>query len=120
MTKSWQSLLKRVSLVVVTSASTLQTQPWLTTMDLAISQEVPGFMEGHKGKIYFTIDNLANLLNDDWGKSYCMNFPQQILYDFDLNRPRSVHTAGSVLVELIPAMLIPSILMIQYGVSKLA
>ena len=61
------------------------TQPWLTTMDLAISQEVPGFMEGHKGKIYFTIDNLANLLNDDWGKSYRMNFPQQILYDFDLN-----------------------------------
>lgn len=61
------------------------TQPWLTTMDLAISQEVPGFLEGHKGKIYFTIDNFANLLNDDWGKSYRMRFPQQILYDFDLN-----------------------------------
>ncbi|GGW92179.1 TonB-dependent receptor [Alteromonas halophila] len=61
------------------------TQPWLTTMDLAISQEIPGFLEGHKGRLYFTIDNFANLLNDDWGKSYRMRFPQQILYDFDIN-----------------------------------
>lgn len=61
------------------------TQPWETTMDLAISQEIPGFMEGHKGKLYFTIDNFANLLNDDWGKVYRMEFPQQILFDYDVN-----------------------------------
>ncbi len=61
------------------------TQPWITTMDLAISQEIPGFVEGHKGKLYINIDNFANLLNDDWGKVYRMNFPQQILYDFDIN-----------------------------------
>lgn len=60
-------------------------QPWLTTMDLAITQDLPGFVEGHKGKLYFVIDNFANLLNDDWGKSYRMNFPQRILYDYDVN-----------------------------------
>ncbi|MDP2715249.1 TonB-dependent receptor [Rheinheimera sp.] len=60
-------------------------QPWLTTMDLAITQELPGFVEGHKGKLYFVIDNFANLLNNDWGKSYRMQFPQQILFDFDVN-----------------------------------
>ncbi|WP_337881631.1 TonB-dependent receptor [Rheinheimera sp.] len=60
-------------------------QPWLTTMDLAITQELPGLVEGHKGKLYFVIDNFANLLNDDWGKSYSMAFPQRILYDFDVN-----------------------------------
>lgn len=60
-------------------------QPWLTTMDLSITQEVPGFMEGHKGLIYLNIDNFANLLNDDWGKTYDFRFPQQVLVDWDLN-----------------------------------
>lgn len=61
------------------------TQPWLTTVDLAINQELPGLFEGHKGKLYFTIQNFANLLNNDWGKSYRMAFPQRILYDYDVN-----------------------------------
>lgn len=61
------------------------TQPWITTMDLSISQEVPGFLEGHKGIITLTIDNLANLLNDDWGQVYRMRFPQQILFDYDID-----------------------------------
>ncbi len=46
---------------------------------------MPGFVEGHKGKVYLTIDNFANLLNSDWGKVYRMRFPQQQLYDWDLN-----------------------------------
>lgn len=61
------------------------TQPWLTTLDLAISQEIPGLMAGHKGQLYFIIDNFANLLNSDWGKSYRMTSPQQVLFDFNIN-----------------------------------
>lgn len=61
------------------------TQPWFATADLYISQEVPGFVEGHKGKVYLTVSNFANLLNDDWGKVYRMRFPQQILFDYDVN-----------------------------------
>lgn len=60
-------------------------QPWLTTMDLAITQEVPGFVQGHKGQVYFIIDNFANLLNDDWGQSYSMSSPRQELFDFTIN-----------------------------------
>lgn len=60
-------------------------QPWLTTIDLAVTQDLPGFAEGHKGQVYFIVDNFANLLNDDWGKSYKMQFPQQILFDYDVN-----------------------------------
>jgi len=60
-------------------------QPWVTTMDLSINQEIPGFMEGHKGLVYLNIDNFANLLNDDWGKVYDFRFPQQILVDWALN-----------------------------------
>ena len=59
--------------------------PWITTMDLAITQEVPGLMPEHRGVVYLTIDNFANLLNDDWGKVYDLEFPQQILFDYDVN-----------------------------------
>ena len=58
-----------------------QTQPWVTTLDLSITQELPGFTDDHKGVLYFTIDNLANLLNDDWGQVHEMRFPQQALWD---------------------------------------
>ena len=61
------------------------TMPWVTTMDLAITQEVPGFMPEHRGLVYLTIDNFANLLNDDWGKVYDLQYPQQRLYDFSIN-----------------------------------
>ena len=60
-------------------------QPWLTTLDLTITQELPGFAEDHNSMIYVNIDNFANMLNDDWGKSYRMEHPQQILYDYDVN-----------------------------------
>jgi hypothetical protein len=40
---------------------------WYVKFDVKISQEIPGFMDGHKGNVYFTIKNVGNLLNDDWG-----------------------------------------------------
>ncbi|WP_281560517.1 TonB-dependent receptor [Thalassomonas sp. RHCl1] len=58
------------------------TQPWVTTLDISIKQEIPGFAEGHKGQIYFMIDNFANLLNDDWGIDKNMRYPNQAIYDF--------------------------------------
>jgi hypothetical protein len=57
------------------------TQPWVTELDLSIKQELPGFYEGHKGEITFSIDNFANLLNDDWGIERNARFPKA-LYDF--------------------------------------
>ena len=58
------------------------TQPWVTTMDLSIKQEIPGFAEGHKGEIFLMVDNFANLLNDDWGVEKKFRYPQQDIYDF--------------------------------------
>ncbi|MCP1338522.1 carboxypeptidase regulatory-like domain-containing protein [Idiomarina sp. M1R2S28] len=40
---------------------------WWTKVDLRVEQELPGLMDGHKASLFFTIDNLTNLLNDDWG-----------------------------------------------------
>jgi len=40
---------------------------WFVKFNFKVTQELPGFMEGHKGEAFFVIDNLTNLLNDDWG-----------------------------------------------------
>jgi hypothetical protein len=49
---------------------------WLTKFDLRIDQEFPGFMEGNKLAAFFVIENVGNLLNDDWGVMYEATFPQ--------------------------------------------
>jgi hypothetical protein len=41
---------------------------WVTTVDFKFRQEVPGFMEGHKGVFTFEIQNLTNLINNSWGR----------------------------------------------------
>lgn len=59
---------------------------WWTKVDLRIQQELPGFIEGHKAKAFFVIDNLTNLLNDDWGVLYEASFPQTAaVVDADVN-----------------------------------
>jgi hypothetical protein len=42
--------------------------PFTNTFDLRISQELPGFMAGHKGVITFDILNVGNLLDRRWGR----------------------------------------------------
>ncbi|KAA1153769.1 TonB-dependent receptor [Pseudoalteromonas sp. FUC4] len=44
-----------------------QNADWFVKFNFKLTQELPGFMEGHKGEAFFVIDNLTNLLNDDWG-----------------------------------------------------
>lgn len=44
-----------------------QNAEWYVKFDLKVTQQLPGFAEGHKGEVFFVIDNLTNLLNDDWG-----------------------------------------------------
>jgi hypothetical protein len=46
-----------------------------TKADLRVTQEFPGFADGHRGSAFLVIDNLTNLLNDDWGVMYQANFP---------------------------------------------
>lgn len=49
---------------------------WWTKIDVRVSQELPGFGEEHRANIYFTIENLGNLINDDWGVFYERDFPR--------------------------------------------
>ena len=41
--------------------------PWATSVDMRISQELPGFVKGHKSVFVLDILNLGNLLNKKWG-----------------------------------------------------
>ncbi len=49
---------------------------WWTKFDLRISQELPGFAPEHRAQLYFNIENLGNLLNDDWGVLKERSFPR--------------------------------------------
>lgn len=42
--------------------------PWSTVVDLRIQQELPAFNPNHTFRVFLDIENLGNLLNDDWGR----------------------------------------------------
>jgi hypothetical protein len=49
---------------------------WWTKFDLRIEQELPGVMAGHKTSAFVVVENLGNLLNDEWGVLREASFPQ--------------------------------------------
>ncbi|HEX9171566.1 MAG TPA: TonB-dependent receptor [Telluria sp.] len=42
--------------------------PWTNSIDLRLSQEIPGFMAGHKGALVFDFANVGNMINKKWGR----------------------------------------------------
>ena len=53
---------------------------FVNNFDVRITQELPGFMEGHKSVLALDIMNFGNLLNEDWGviEDYGFNSTQQL------------------------------------------
>ncbi|MGQ0835417.1 MAG: TonB-dependent receptor, partial [Gammaproteobacteria bacterium] len=59
---------------------------WWHKFDLKISQELPSFVDGHKFSAFFMIENLGNLINDDWGVFNEQSFPHNLqLVEFTRN-----------------------------------
>lgn len=57
--------------------------PWVSQLDLSFSQEIPGFMKGHKGELRFDIFNVLNMIDKDWGVERRADFPlERRLADF--------------------------------------
>jgi hypothetical protein len=50
-------------------------------MDLAVTQEIPGFMEGHKGAVFFVVENVLNLIDHAQGRVFENDFGTYRLYD---------------------------------------
>lgn len=40
---------------------------WVNSFDVRVSQELPGFFQGHRSEIALDIFNVGNLINSDWG-----------------------------------------------------
>ncbi|EKE84320.1 TonB-dependent receptor [Idiomarina xiamenensis] len=59
------------------------TSPWVNSLDFQFQQEIPGFMEGHKGMFYFTINNLLNLIDSSKGDVLRQQYTNQALVGFD-------------------------------------
>lgn len=47
---------------------------WINTFDVRISQQLPGFMKGHKSEIWLDVQNIGNMINKDWGNIYDYGF----------------------------------------------
>jgi len=47
---------------------------FINTFDVRISQQLPGFMKGHKSEIWLDVQNVGNLINEDWGHIYDYGF----------------------------------------------
>ena len=48
-------------------------------LDARVTLDFPGFVDGHRASAFLVIDNLTNLLNDDWGVLYQHNFPRTVI-----------------------------------------
>jgi outer membrane receptor for ferrienterochelin and colicin len=48
---------------------------WVNQFDVRISQELPGFFEGHKSEIWLDILNIGNMIDKDWGRIDEVAFP---------------------------------------------
>ncbi|HRC54476.1 MAG: TonB-dependent receptor [Myxococcales bacterium] len=51
------------------------TSSWLNRFDMRISQDLPSPVAGHRARFVLDIENLGNLLNDDWGRYTQVGFP---------------------------------------------
>ncbi|RVU32031.1 TonB-dependent receptor [Rheinheimera riviphila] len=74
----------------------VSTTPWVTTLDMSVRQEVPGFAEGHKGTIYFNVENLLNLIDHSKGKVYGDDFGDVTLADFTLDQATNQYIYNNI------------------------
>jgi hypothetical protein len=51
---------------------------WWTKVDFRINVDFPGFGDDHRASAFLVIDNLTNLLNDNWGVLKQHNFPRTV------------------------------------------
>jgi hypothetical protein len=48
---------------------------WINRFDMRISQDLPAPVSGHRARFVLDIENLGNLLNNDWGRYSQVGFP---------------------------------------------
>jgi hypothetical protein len=56
-----------------------RTGPGWTKIDLKISQDLPGFRADDRSQVFVVIDNLTNMINDEWGVLENPSFPRTLV-----------------------------------------
>ena len=69
-------------------------EPWVTSIDLSIHQEIPGFAAGHKGEVYFVVKNLLNLIDSSKGKVYTQDFNTREIIRMDIDESTGQYIYG--------------------------
>lgn len=69
--------------------------PWVTTWDISVRQQIPGFLKDHKGELYFTVDNFLNLIDSSKGKVLDTRFGTMDLYQVSAVNP----TTGQITIN---------------------
>jgi Carboxypeptidase regulatory-like domain len=72
--------------------------PWVNNFDVRFSQELPGFMKGHKTTFTLDVLNFGNLLNKKWGRVDEIGFPSNRSFvNFNgLDNGRYVYSLGTL------------------------
>jgi hypothetical protein len=52
--------------------------PWVSQIDLRLSQKLPLFSESNNAELFLDIQNFGNLLNKKWGRIEQANFPYNV------------------------------------------
>ncbi len=66
---------------------------WWNRFDFRIDQELPGFTPDTRSNVFLIVENIGNLINDDWGVLYQAPFPQyQQVVDADYDRDSDTYT----------------------------
>jgi hypothetical protein len=60
-------------------ARNAETGSWWKKIDMRVNLDFPGFSEDHQASAFLVVDNLTNLLNDDWGVLYQHDFPRTVV-----------------------------------------
>jgi hypothetical protein len=93
--------------------------PWWHKFDLRISQELPSFIEGHKFSAFFMIENLGNLIDDDWGVMNEQAFPHNVqLVEFTLPTGATQYNYDTFVTPAGPARVADASLWeVRFGIS---
>lgn len=70
--------------------------PWVTNLDLYVSQEIPGFSADHRGEFYFVVSNLLNLLDSSKGQVYRQDFGTKEIIEMDIDPITGQYIMGDI------------------------
>lgn len=91
--------------------------PWQTTIDLYVSQELPGFMDGHKGEVYFVVNNLLNLIDSSAGKVFTQENSTSEVIEMDINEATGQYIFGDFVDDGLNFEAIESTYRVKIGIK---